>query len=74
MKIVMKMMTISKINKDRSIFKNKKIIFKIPKKMKNIWKNQTFRINKFTRHKVRMLINLIRKTKRILEMTNNSKK
>ena len=74
MKIVMNMMTKSKINKDRSMFKNKKMIIKIHTKMKNILKKQTFMINKFIRHKVRMLINLIRKTKRILEMINNSKK
>lgn len=70
MNIGMKMiMNKSRVNKDRSMFKNKKMIIKIYSKMKNFMKKKIFKINKFS-----MAINLYRKTKKFLEMTNNSKK
>ena len=74
--IIMMNMTMikTKINKNRSMFQNKKMIIKIQTKMKNIMKKEISKINNFKKHKVKMLINLIKKTKRILEMTNNSKK
>jgi len=74
--IIMMNMTMikTKINKNRSMFKNKKMIIKIQTKMKNIMKKEISKINNFKKHKVKMQINLIKKTKRILEMTNNSKK
>ena len=74
--IIMMNMTMikTKINKNRSMFQNIKMIIKIQTKMKNIMKKEISKINNFKKHKVKMLINLIKKTKRILEMTNNSKK
>lgn len=74
--IIMMNMTMikTKINKNRSMFQNKKMITKIQTKMKNIMKKEISKINNFKKHKVKIQINLIKKTKRILEMTNNSKK
>ena len=74
--IIMMNMTMikTKINKNRSMFQNIKMIIKIQTKMKNIMKKEISKINNFKKHKVKMLINLIKKTKRILETTNNSKK
>ena len=74
--IIMMNMTMIKIkiNKNRSMFQNIKMIIKIQTKMKNIMKKEISKINNFKKHKVKMLINLIKKTKRILETTNNSKK
>ena len=74
--IIMMNMTMikTKINKNRSMFQNIKMIIKIQTKMKNIMKKEISKINNLKKHKVKMLINLIKKTKRILETTNNSKK
>ena len=65
---------IIKINKNRSIFKNKKMIINIQMKMKNIMKKEIFKINQFSKHKVKMLINTIKMLKRISKMKNNFKK
>ena len=65
---------IIKINRNRSIFQNKKMIINIQMKMKNIMKKEIFKINQFSKHKVKMLINTIKMLKRISKMKNNFKK
>ena len=65
---------IIKINRNRSIFQNKKMIINIQMKMKNIMKKEISKINQFSKHKVKMLINTIKILKRISKMKNNFKK
>jgi len=65
---------IIKINKNRSIFQNKKMIISIQMKMKNIMKKEISKINQFSKLKVKMLINSIKILKRISKMKNNFKK
>jgi hypothetical protein len=54
--IIMMNMTMikTKINKNRSMFQNKKMITKIQTKMKNIMKKEISKINNFKKHKVKM--------------------
>ena len=65
---------IIKINRNRSIFQNKKMIINIQMKMKNIMKKEISKINQFSKHEVKMLINTIKMLKRISKMKNNFKK
>ena len=65
---------IIKINRNRSMFQNKKMIINIQMKMKNIMKKEISKINQFSKHKVKMLINTIKIHKRISKMKNNFKK
>ena len=59
---------IIKINRNRSMFQNKKMIISIQMKMKNIMKKEISKINQFSKHKVKMLINTIKILKRISQI------